>query len=136
MRRLARSFGRFGLLGLASFAINIGLTAGLHELAGLAEELAYAVALAVVLVTNFAACRLWVFPDATGGVLGQGLAFLASSAGFRGAEYAAFLLLHTLAGVQYLVTIVIVTGVSTLAKFVHYRFLVFRSAPARAATDR
>ncbi|GAB4376439.1 MAG: hypothetical protein Kow0062_16700 [Acidobacteriota bacterium] len=127
MRRLAGAFGRFGLLGLVSFAINLAVTAGLHEIAGLAEELAYAVALGVVLVTNFAACRLWVFPDSAGSVVGQGVAFLLSSFGFRGAEYVAFLLVHTLGGVHYLLTILLVTGVSTVVKFLHYRFLVFRT---------
>lgn len=130
MRRLAAAFGRFGLLGAASFSINVGLTAGLHELGGVREEYAYAISLVVVLATNFVACRYWVFRGSHGGVVTQGLAFLASSFAFRGVEYVAFLLLHTIGGLHYLVTIFLVTGFSTVAKFVHYRFIVFRTVPA------
>ncbi len=136
MRRLAEAFGRFGLLGVASFSINLGLTAGLHELGGVREESAYAFSLAVVLATNFVACRYWVFRGSHGGVVTQGLAFLASSFAFRGSEYLAFLLLHTAAGLHYLVTIVVVTGFSTVVKFVHYRFIVFRDPAAEPPSGR
>ena len=130
MIRHAAAFARFGVLGGISFALNLAVTTGLHELAGVRAETAYAVALALVLLTNFVACRLWVFGDSHGRALDQGVLFLISSLAFRGAEYAAFLVLHTLAGLHYLAAIVLITAFSVATKFLHYRFVVFRASPA------
>ncbi len=115
----------FGLLGLVSFTLNLGLSALLHELLGVSEELSFGVSLMVVFVVNFLACRYLIFDAAGGNLARQLIAFTLSSLAFRGMEYVAFLLLHSLVGVHYLIAITAVLGVSMIGKFLFYRGAVF-----------
>lgn len=117
---------RFGVLGAVGFGLNIGVTAILAEVLGAAEELAFAVALAVVFVFSFLTSRYLIFAGAArGDPRRQLVKFAVSSAAFRGAEYLGFLLLHTVIGVDYLLVIPAVLGVSFLTKFVAYSNVVF-----------
>lgn len=122
---------RFVLLSASSLALNLGLTIGLREGAGVPEEAAFAVALATVLATNFLGLRYFVYPGRGGPFRRQFGAFLASSAGFRGLEYLAFLALHTGLGLPYRPVLVAVLASSFLAKFFYYGAVVFaRRAPS------
>jgi len=117
---------RFGALGAVGFALNIAVTAVLTEVAGAPAELAFAIALAVVFVFSFLTSRYLIFVGAaTGNPRRQLIKFAVSSAAFRGAEYLGFLLLHTVIGLNYLVAIPAVLGVSFLTKFVAYSTVVF-----------
>lgn len=117
---------RFGALGVASFFANLGITVALHDLLGTSAEAAYAVALCTVMIMNFLLCRYFVF-DARGGSLkAQALQFLAGACLFRGAEYIGFLLLHSLLGVQYVITIVVVQVLAFLGKFAFFSRGAFR----------
>lgn len=119
---------KFGVLGALGFGINIAVTVVLTEVLGASEELAFAIALAVVFVFSFVTSRYLIFAGAAAGDPRRQLArFALSSAVFRGAEYLGFLLLHTVSGVPYLLTIVVVLGVSFLTKFVTYSTVVFTS---------
>ena len=119
---------RFGTMTVLSFVVNVGGAALLYGPAGLPEELAYALSLVAVMLMNFALMRWWVFPlpaterPAAGK---QFLGYLASAAGFRGAEYLAFLLLHTWLGLPPLPTIVGVSIASLIGKFAFYGGRVF-----------
>lgn len=120
-----RAMTGFGLLGLVSFTLNLGLSALFHEVMGASEELAFGISLAVIFAVNFLACRYLIF-DAAGGNLAQQLtAFTLSSLVFRGMEYGAFLLLHSLIGMHYLFAIITVLGTSMISKFFFYRGAVF-----------
>lgn len=115
----------FGLLGLVSFTLNLGLSALLHEVLGASEELSFGISLAVVFVVNFLACRYIIFDASGSNLVRQLTAFTLSSLAFRGTEYAAFLLLHSLIGIHYLIAIITVLGISMISKFFFYRSAVF-----------
>ncbi len=115
----------FGLLGVASFSLNLGLSALLHEMIGASTELSFGISLTVVFIVNFLACRYLIFDAAGGNPLRQLIAFALSSLVFRGMEYVAFLLLHTVIGIHYLAAITAVLGVSAISKFLFYRGAVF-----------
>jgi putative flippase GtrA len=118
---------RFGLLGVASFTANLGLTAFFHEVLRWRPEIAFAVPLAIVLALNFVACRHLVF-EATGDDTGrQLLRFVLSSLGFRSAEWVAFVIIHSIAGLYYLSAVIVVLLVSFFVKFFFFRSVVFRA---------
>lgn len=117
---------RFAGLGAAGFVLNIGITVSLHEWLGAPEELAFAVALAVVFVFSFLTSRYLIFTGAAhGDPKKQLLKFALSNAGFRVAEYGGFLVLHTVLRLPYLLAIVAVLGFSFLTKFFTYSTVVF-----------
>ena len=122
---------RFLQVGAVSFFLGLSITAGLHELAGLSEELAYAIALVCVFATNFVLLRSWTYDGRGRSVRSQLGRFFVASVIFRGSEYVGFLLVHSLLDVHYLIAIVGVEGTASLAKFAVYRRLVFE-APARS----
>jgi putative flippase GtrA len=117
---------RFGVFGAVGFGLNMAVTAVLTEVVGTPEELAFAIALVVVFVFSFLTSRHLIFAGAaTSDPRKQLIKFAVSSAAFRGAEYLGFLLLHTVIGLNYLVAIPGVLGVSFLTKFVAYSNVVF-----------
>jgi putative flippase GtrA len=116
---------RFVVLSGISFSINLGLTSGLHELAKVKEEIAFAVALAVVLVTNFIGMRYFVYTGRQGNVIKQFVSFLLSSSGFRGLEYVLFLVLHTWLGLAYRLAIIATLATTFVTKFFFYGAVVF-----------
>jgi putative flippase GtrA len=118
---------RFGLLGVASFFVNLGLTAFFHEVLRWRAEIAFAVPLAIVLVLNFLACRHLVFEATGDGTGSQLLRFVVSSLGFRSAEWVAFVIIHSIAGMYYLSAVVVVLLVSFFVKFFFFRSVVFRA---------
>jgi putative flippase GtrA len=116
---------RFVLLGAISFTTNLGITAGLHELAGVSPDVAFAVGLATVFVLNFAVMRWWVFPD-SGLSIGRQLAgFALTSVGFRASEFLVFLLLRHVAGTYYLLAAAGTLCVSMLVKYFVYGSWLF-----------
>ena len=118
-------FFRFAAMGSLGLGLNVGITAFVHEVLGVSEELAFAVALACVVSFHFLSGRYVIYGAAAGDPKRQLLRFGLATGGFRGAEYLGFLVLHTLVGVPYLAVIVIVLGSSFIAKFVFYGRVVF-----------
>jgi putative flippase GtrA len=127
MRRLLRPVSLMAAMSLLSFTVNLGLSALLHERLGWSEELAFLIAIAIVLLMNFLACRYLIFDAREGDIRQQAVRFLLSALGFRGAEYGCFLLIHSWLGVQYLVAITGILGVSFGAKFLFFGRFVFQS---------
>jgi len=124
--RTFRQILRFAALGAAGFVLNVAITISLHERLGAPEELAFAVALAVVFGFSFVTSRYLIFAGAADGESGkQLLKFAIFSAGFRLSEYLGFLVLHTLLRLPYLLSIVAVLSVSFLTKFFTYSTVVF-----------
>lgn len=122
---MIRTFSRFGVLTVLSFTVNVGLTALLHEIIGAPEEIAFALSILVVFIMNFIFQRYYVFAGTDRGAANQLMMYLIFSMAFRGSEYLSFLVMHTWLGVQYLVAIVSVLGVSFFAKFFFYDRVVF-----------
>lgn len=129
-RLLQSSFVRFGLVSILSFSVNVGLTALLHEVFHLSAELAFAIALAIVMAQNFLLSRYYIYDGRSGNPAHQLVLYVMSSLGFRGAEYVAFLVGHTWLGAPYLPTTIGVLMTSVLIKFFYYRCVVFERKPA------
>jgi putative flippase GtrA len=137
LHRFVRSSAvRFALLGGSSFALNFGITVGLHQVAGVREEIAFAVALATVFTMNFLGMRHFVYPGEHRSAGRQLVLFAISSASFRALEYLAFLVLHTWLRLPYTLVLVVVLGASFVAKYGFYKVWVFarigRKAPRPA----
>lgn len=123
---VVRDMARWVGLSAFSFGLTVGITALCHEVIGWSEETGYALALVTAFLANFVAMRHVVFGDRAERLGRQFAAFLTASICFRTLEYWAFLLLHTLLGVHYLLTIIAVQGTSSVIKFAFYRSVVFR----------
>jgi len=116
---------RYLLLSALSFALTIGITAGLREWFGVPPEISFAVALAVVFLTNFAGMRWWVFRGTQRAMIVQFVGFGLSSLSFRGLEYCGYLLLYRVAGIPYLVAAVATIGISFVVKYAVYDSWLF-----------
>lgn len=55
--------GKYVTLSAVGLLINLGLTIGLHEVCGLAEEASFLLALVVIFFGNFVGLRFYVSPD-------------------------------------------------------------------------
>jgi len=127
---------RFGLVGVVVFGVSLGLTALLHELLGMSEELAFGITLVVVLLGGFAANRYVVFDASGGDARRQGAHYAAAALSFRGLQYLSFLALHTWLGVPYVPAIIVVLGFWFLIKYAYYGKRVFKMGRPDPATGR
>lgn len=116
-------------MGSVGFLLNIGITAFAHELLGATEELAFAIALAMVFAFHFLSGRYVIYGASDGDPKRQLLRYALASGGFRGAEYVGFLVLHTAAGLPYLAAAMVVLGASFIVKFFFYGRVVFTADP-------
>ncbi len=117
---------RWLLISGVSFFLLLGLTIFLTEIVKLPEEASYGIGIVVVMVTNFLFCRYYIFEAQDQPFLKQLGGFLAGTIVFRPLEYLAFLGLHTGLGVDYRLTVGIVSVAALVAKFFAYKRLVFR----------
>ncbi len=117
-----------------SFVFIIAATAALHEIVGLSETLAPAVALVLAFAINFALLRLWVFPGQEAPLGRQLLETAITSAIFRALEYGVFLGFHLGLGINYLVATGASVCLSALGKYFVYREIVFSRSRSRSAS--
>lgn len=122
---------RFGVQTVVSFGLNVGITVGLHELMGVRESVAFAVALAVVFVVNFLSLRYFVYRAADGHGGKQLTMFAVSTLVFRGGEWVAFYVIHDVFAAPPYPTLIGVLFASFVVKYFYYGF-VFRSRAATA----
>jgi putative flippase GtrA len=115
---------RFVGAGVVSYLLGAGLSYLLKEIFSLPSEAAVAISLCVMLVTNYALNRIFVF-RAGGGTTGGFLRFAVTSGAMRGVEYLIFLGLLRYAGLNYLVAFSGALVISNVAKFLLYRTVVF-----------
>lgn len=116
---------RYLLLSALSFALTLGITAALREWFGVAPEIAFAVALATVFLTNFAGMRWWVFRGTRRPIIVQFMGFGLSSLSFRGLEYCGYLLLYRVVGIPYFAAAVTTIGISFIVKYAVYDSWLF-----------
>ncbi len=119
---------RFLVITGVSAVVLLGNTALLHEVFRAPQELAYGISLVLVFFLNFFSCRHFVFQTPEKHVWIQLFGFAASSGVFRFGEYAAFLVLHTWFGLNYLLAVIGISGVFFVAKFLFHNFVVFRKS--------
>ena len=115
---------RFVQLGGFAFALNLGITVTGHEIVGLPADLAFAIALVTVFFVNFYGFRRFVYRKC-GPARRQMLRFLIALIPLRAIEFAAFVALHQLAGIDYVVATILVLATSAIAKFITFRLWVF-----------
>jgi putative flippase GtrA len=116
---------RYLMLSALSFALTLGITAGLREWFGVSAEISFLVARLVVFLTNFAGMRWWVFRGTQRPVVFQFMGFGLASLSFRGLEYCGYLLLYRVAGIPYLAAAIATLGISFAVKYVFYGSWLF-----------
>jgi len=120
---LQRKALRFLQQSALSFIVNFGITIILHEVLGQAPEVAFAVALVIVFSMNFFLLRFYVYQGKEQPMVRQFMGYSGSAISFRGIEYLSFLILHTWLEYDYRLVIISILVVSSLFKFVWYRYL-------------
>jgi putative flippase GtrA len=129
---------RYAIASAFSFCFVIAATAGLHEVAGLSQTLAPAVALVLAFAVNFVLLRRFVFPGQSTPVGRQLAETAVTSLLFRVVEYAIFLALHLGLEVNYLIATGASVCISALGKYFVYREIVFsrsRSGPPPSGAE-
>ena len=106
------------------FAINLGITAFLHEILGVSPGISFAVALVCAYAANYFNNRKWVF-SSDAAPLNQVGRFLGVSLVFRVLEYLVFTLLHYVLGIYYLGAVLGSLISFYFIKFFTYKKLVF-----------
>ena len=107
---------RYVLATAFSAGMSLGLPIILVSLAGLPEELSVACSFVIALVINFFNVRLFVFRS-NGPILVEFTAFLATNGLIRLVEYAGFLLLFDLIGLNYIVALASILAFSSIMRF-------------------
>jgi len=119
--RIAHIF-RFGISSVLSAAVTLGIPVLLHQGFGFEQRAAVAIGQSSVLLLNFIMIRVFVFRSRRPAQ--RDLAYyVGSAAAFRGLEYLMFLALFSLGHLFYLTALVLTLVLSTLLKFVWFRFL-------------
>ncbi|GAA0467178.1 hypothetical protein GCM10009096_04900 [Parasphingorhabdus litoris] len=121
-KRTWRQIQKFVIVSATSATITLGIPIFLHEIFGVQEKIAVLVAFVVAYMVNFLSLRRVVFSSA-GTVRGDFLKFALSSLAFRTSEYLAFLLLHEMLNMTYILALLIVLTTATFLKFFWYRLL-------------
>lgn len=120
---------RFALLSALSFAGYLTLTALMTEVIGLSSYLSVPIAMLCITLFNFLTLRLFIFAPTGKGWFQELFGFVASIAGFRVAEYAAFVLLHGFLSMPYLWAYAGILAASAVCKFLFLRNILFASTP-------
>jgi putative flippase GtrA len=111
------------LTGLSIFLV-FSVTFVSHELLGLSENVAVAIALFVAFVVNFSTAKFIVFRS-SGCWKKQALKFLVVSVSFRASEYLGFYILFNVFQIHYILALGIVLMLSLVFKFITYKYWVF-----------
>jgi putative flippase GtrA len=132
--RVSAEILRFLVSAGLSFGVNLGFTWLVHDIIGQRAELAFAVGQLSVFLLNFVVARYYVFQATGERPLRQFRKYVVTSLSFRGAEYLAYVALHSLLGIHYLLTATAVLSASFCLKFFVYRAAVFRRVPSALAS--
>ena len=124
LRNVAKQGLRFLGAGLITFPVGIGVSALAHEIIGMPEKVAAAVALSVLLVLGFVLSRRYVFLS-NGRIARRAWRFMLVATAARGIEYLLFLTLFVFGGINYLLSLVMALGISFVFKFFLYRGWIF-----------
>jgi putative flippase GtrA len=116
---------RYLLATVFSATVSFCLPVVLHEIAKMTEETSVAISFSVVFLVNFITARVFVFRSNVAPMF-QLVKFAASSVFFRFVEYLAFLAALRFLGLHYLVALLLVLTISSIAKFFFQRAYVFR----------
>jgi putative flippase GtrA len=107
-----------------SAAMSLGIPFVLHEGLAVRPDIAVAIGLGTAFLVNFTTAKLYVFKR-RGFAKAQFGRFALVSTFFRLCEYIAFLVLHNLLGIQYMIANTSVLLFSFAMKFFVYKGFVF-----------
>lgn len=124
MAQYANEGLRYLVMTGVSAVMSLGLPFVLHEGLAVRPDIAVAIGLGAAFFVNFTTAKLYVFKR-RGFVKVQFGRFALVSLFFRLCEYLAFLVLHSLLGVQYMIATASVLFVSFCLKFFVYKIFVF-----------
>lgn len=129
-----RQLIRFAGVGILTFGVGIGVTALVHEVLGMREEIGAATSLAVLLFLGFFLSRNFTF-SSRGRIRHQAWKFLFVAGAMRGFEYLLFLTFFLILGVNYLIAVALGLGISFFAKFILYRNWIFADTVSDSNRD-
>lgn len=115
---------------LVSASLTLGLPPLFHEVLGLGEELAVALALGTAFAVNFFTVRIVVFRS-FGNPASEFLRYAITNASFRVSEYFLFIIFHLIFDMYYILALVIILLASFVIKFFFYRTFVFHPSESR-----
>ena len=124
---------RYGLATALSATVTLGLPVLLHQVFGVPARIAVGIAFAAAFVLNFVSTRGFVFKS-TGRARPELVRYVIASAGFRLAEYLAFLALYEL-GLVYFVAQIIVVVASLSLKFATFKRFVYRRSTSASVSQ-
>lgn len=126
-RKVGGEFFRFAVSTCASALVTLGVPLVLHETVGVEQRAAVAISQATALLLNFLMIRIFVFRSNRAAARDFAY-YLGSAAAFRGLEYLLFLVLFEVGKLYYLTALVATLGMSTMLKFVWYRYIFGKQA--------
>ena len=121
-QRLLRQLYRFGVSTGLSLTLSFALPVSLHEYFGVATKLAVGVGFITAYVMNFVLVRRFVFQSERGW-RSDIPRYVLTNGAFRITEYGAFLIVSGLSHVNYAICLFVILAVSSVLKFLSYRFL-------------
>ena len=119
---LIYELARYGLAGVFSYGLGIGLTVFLREILRLPESMAVGISLVVMMTANFLIGRYFVFRSG-GNTSPQALRFTVTSACMRATEFGLFSLFNV--WLHYVTAMTVALIISNLFKYFAYRNFVF-----------
>lgn len=119
---------RMAMMSVVSFVVNLGIFALVSRYTPWPPEVAAVIAIAIVMVMNFGACRYWIFDARSGDMGRQMLGFGMATIGFRSAELGAFSLIYRLTNWNEVVLYGAVLVVSFVAKLLFFEKRVFTAS--------
>lgn len=130
-----RQFLKYILATGLSVSLTLGAPVALHELLGVMEEYAVALALGAAFLVNFFMARYFVF-ESIGSPQGDFARFALLSIIFRFLEYLGFIVIFRFLDDYYVICLIIVLLFSFILKFCVYRSYVFRISPSARLADK
>lgn len=115
---------RYLIMSGMSALLSLGVPLVLHEGFAIRPDIAVAIGLASAFIMNFIVAKLFVFRR-KGPVKREVARFTLVSLAFRSSEYLAFLLLHAVFEIQYMIANATVLFISFCVKFFVYKLFVF-----------
>lgn len=124
---------RYGLATALSATVTLGLPVLLHQVMGVPARIAVGIAFAAAFVLNFISTRSFVFKS-SGQPRDELVRYVIASAGFRLAEYLAFLALYAFGLVYYVAQIIVVVA-SLFLKFATFKRFVYRDSTSTGVSQ-
>ena len=126
MQATLKRGARMAVMSVVSFVLNLGIFASITRVMFWPAEVAALIAISILTLLNFGACRYWIFDARSGDTSRQFLGFSLATIGFRLTELTIFSVVYRLTHVNEVVVYGVVLAVSFMAKLLFFETKVFR----------